>query len=333
MSDGTIARHAVTATVVIPTRNRKDHLRRSLQSAVGQDIDCEILVLDDMSVDGTPDMVREEFPSVRLIVAQRPFGGAPAIRNCAAQLANGEFIVSIDDDAEFSTPTIVRQAIAAFSHPRIGAISLPHKDILISPDLKTPAAPRGGVWVVPSYVGTAYALRREVFLQLGGFRGTLLHQTEERDFCTRMLNFGYVTALADADPVLHYASPVRELWRNQILERRNDICHAVWNVPFPDLIYHLPGTVISGLRFGISRGTLRQTVTGYANSVRVVGRTLGLRDPIETRIYRLMLRLNRRRVMPLDEVLPSLGPIGVWPGRGPGRTPDWSTFETVELHA
>lgn len=310
------------ASVVIATRNRKDDLRRALQSAQMQDLPCEILVLDDASSDGTAAMVRDEFPAVRLIAATNS-SGYVVQRNRGARLATGEFVVSIDDDAEFASPRVIRQTIADFSEPRIAAVSIPHKDVLIGPGLKTPTPPAPGHWVVASYVGTAHAVRREVFLQLGGYRATLVHNTEERDFCARLLNFGYVTVLGTADPILHYASPVRQAWRNQMLERRNDLCHAVWNVPFPDLAYHLPGTIVSGLRFAVRRGTLPQTLTGYLRALPAVWHSRHLRDPIRPKIYRLIRKLNRDRLLPLGEVCAAIGPMGVWPGRGPGTRADW----------
>lgn len=328
MSATVEARPHPTVSVVIVTRNRKADLRRALQSALMQDIPCEILVLDDASADGTPTMVHEEFPSVRLVAAERS-SGYVVQRNRGAQLAKGEFIVSIDDDAEFSTPGVVRQTMTDFSHPRIAAISIPHKDVLIGPELKTPTPPAPGRWVVGSFVGTAHALRREVFLQLGGYRATLLHNTEERDFCTRLLNFGYVTALGTADPIFHYASPVRQAWRNQMLERRNDLCHAAWNVPFPPVVYHLAGTIFNGVRFALTRGTLPQTLSGYFQAVPVICRTLRLRDPIGSEIYRLTRKLNRARVLSLEEVCNALGPAGTWRGRGPGTRADWSGHETT----
>lgn len=323
MSDTSEARPRPTVTVVIATRNRKADLRRALRSVVAQDVPCEVLVMDDHSDDGTPAMVREEFPRVRLVAAARS-SGYIAERNYAAQLATGTIIVSIDDDAEFSTPSVVRQTIADFRHPRIAAVSIPHQDVLIGPAFKTPTPPAPGHWVVASYVGTAHAVRRDVFLQLGGYRVTLVHNGEERDFCTRLLNFGFVTALGTADPILHYASPVRAAWRNQMLERRNDLCNAVWNVPFPHVVYHLPGTILSGLRFAVARGTLPQTLTGYARALPLIARTRRFRDPIATEIYWLLRRLNRARVLPLDEACRVLGPMGTWRGRGPGARADWA---------
>lgn len=319
----------LAATVVIVTRNRKADLRRAIQSALIQDVRCEVLVLDDASSDGTPALVREEFPGVRLVAAERS-SGYIVQRNRGARLAKGDVIVSLDDDAEFSTPSVVRQTLSDFSDPRIAAVSIPHQDVLISPELKTPATPGPGRWVVAGYVGTAHAVRRGVFLQLGGYRAALVHNTEERDFCARLLNFGYVTALGTADPIFHYASPVRQAWRNQMLERRNDLLHAAWNVPFPHVAYHLIGTILNGLRFALSRGTVPQTLTGYYRAVPVILRTRRLRDPIRAEIYWLYRKLNRARVLPLEEVCALIGPAGTWRGRGAGAKADMPELETAE---
>lgn len=46
-------------SIIIPTRNRGDAFHRSLQSALNQTIDCEIIVSDHNSTDGTEEYVRD----------------------------------------------------------------------------------------------------------------------------------------------------------------------------------------------------------------------------------------------------------------------------------
>ncbi|RBP45317.1 GT2 family glycosyltransferase [Roseimicrobium gellanilyticum] len=309
-----------SVTILFITRNRMDDLRRAVQSALSQDIECEILVLDDASTDATVAMMRSEFPSVSLVEAQQPLGVC-AQRNRGALLAKGEIIVSIDDDAEFSTPHIVRQTLADFRHPRVAAVWIPYKDIRISPELKSPTPPEPGDWVVASFVGTACAFRRDLFLRMGGYQELLFRETEERELCVHFLNFGYVTLLGSADVILHYMSPVRDAGRNRMWQRRNDVCHAIWNVPFPDLLYHLPGTILNGLRFGLTHDCLPQTISGYFRAIPLVWRTRHLRHPISSKIYRLARRLNRNKVLSLNEVCQELGPMGEWQGSGSGPQP------------
>ena len=56
---------APAASMVIPTRNRKDLLGRMIRSALAQTVPVEVIVMDDGSTDGTQEMVRREFPQVR----------------------------------------------------------------------------------------------------------------------------------------------------------------------------------------------------------------------------------------------------------------------------
>src|SRR5256885_17202295 len=94
------------ATIVITTKDRKKELRLAIRSAVAQEPPVEVLVIDDGSIDDTADMVRQEFPGVKLERHEQP-KGLIVRRNEAARIARGQIIFSIDDDAEFSNTSIV----------------------------------------------------------------------------------------------------------------------------------------------------------------------------------------------------------------------------------
>lgn len=288
------------ASIVIVTKNRKEELRRALASCLKQDTTCEILVVDDASTDGTVNMVKEEFGSVRLICHAKS-GGYITRRNQAAHLATGRYIISIDDDAEFSTPSIVQQVLSNFDDPHIAAISIPHADVRISSRLKTPTPNGAGRWVVASYIGTAHAVRRDIFLVLGGYREALLHNSEERDFCIRLLDHGYVVRLGTGDPIFHHTSPIRDSQRGRMLERRNDICHGFWDVPVPHIFYYLPGTIINGLIYGTRNRCLLVTLRGYFQAPWVCLRSWRERKPVSGKTYKLFRKLNRQRAMLLGE--------------------------------
>jgi hypothetical protein len=102
-------------------------------------------------------------------------------------VALGDVVFSLDDDAVFSSPLVVEQTLRDFSHPRIGAVAIPYIEPHKANKEMQRAPTREDVWITASYIGTAHAVRRDVFLALGGYREHLVHQGEEGDFCLRML--------------------------------------------------------------------------------------------------------------------------------------------------
>ena len=88
-----------------------------MSSALGQTAQPEVVVIDDGSTDGTAEMVRANFASVRLERSETSQGYIVQ-RNRGAHLAIGRILFSMDDDAEFSTPHIVEQTLRDFDHPR-----------------------------------------------------------------------------------------------------------------------------------------------------------------------------------------------------------------------
>jgi len=63
----TTATPMIEVSVIIPTFNRKEKLRKALQSALAQEeVSFEVLVIDDGSTDGTQEMVEKEFPQVSI---------------------------------------------------------------------------------------------------------------------------------------------------------------------------------------------------------------------------------------------------------------------------
>ena len=100
-------------TIGVSTYNRKDYLRESLNSLLSQTYkNCEIIVVDDGSGDGTEEMVKRDFPQVRYIYQEN--SGDAVAKNTAAFAANGEYIVFNDSDDLFYPDGVERlyQAIA-----------------------------------------------------------------------------------------------------------------------------------------------------------------------------------------------------------------------------
>jgi len=295
------------ATVVITTKNRKDDLRIALASAVVQDgVTVEVMVVDDGSTDGTSDMVRREFPTVRLETRAQS-AGYIVRRNEAARLARAPFVFSIDDDAAFASPHTVRQTLADFTSPAVGAVAIPFINVNQDARVRQRAPEDGFPHAIFSYIGTAHAIRRELFLHLGGYREVFFHQGEEMDLCIRMLDAGRFVKVGTADPIHHFESPRRDNRRIPLYGRRNDVLFTAFNVPLPYLPVHLLATTFNGIRAGIRRHhvlwALEGLARGYATAVTSAAR---YRKPVKCSTYRAFRLLKVREIAPVSAIADAL---------------------------
>jgi GT2 family glycosyltransferase len=298
----------MSATVVVTTRNRRDDLKTCLKSVVRQTVRPEIIVVDDASDDGTPAMVAAECPEARLVTHDRMHGYIRG-RNEAARLAAGDVIVSLDDDAAFSSDTIVAETMAAFDDRRVAAVAIPYIDVNREPVVRQAAPDRQSSYVVESFIGTAHAIRRDVFLQLGGYREALFHQGEESDLCVRLLEAGYVVRLGSSDPIHHFESPRRDFRRMDHYGPRNAILFAWQNVPFPAVLLQMPATILGVLALTLQPSRLLTRIRGVLDGLGSCLRED--RAPVSTMVYRLWRRM-RKASSPLrfDDVVAELASRG-----------------------
>jgi len=122
-SPETTAHRTPDVSVVIVSYNTRDLLRdaiASLEVAAGSTT-YEVIVIDNMSKDGSAEMVEAEFPRVHLIRAERNLGFAGA-NNRGFAVARGRYVYCLNPDTrshEHSLETLVR---VLDEDPRVGYV-------------------------------------------------------------------------------------------------------------------------------------------------------------------------------------------------------------------
>jgi hypothetical protein len=219
-----------------------------------------------------------------------------------AHVAQGDVIVSIDDDAVFSDPSTVARTLDDFRAGQdIGAVAIPYRELSAEGRWIEPEpAIKTGVEIVEAFVGTAYAIRRDLFLELGGFWE--FPQGEERDFCARLLQAGYFVRRGTAPALEHRPSTIRSRKTMAFNGRRGDVQFAYRHVPARYVIWHLVRMTAGSARHAYrdSRGRYaREHLRGYMSGWRQATRTR--RAPLDTDVYRLSLRLRRQGALSLEQ--------------------------------
>jgi glycosyltransferase involved in cell wall biosynthesis len=243
-------------SICIVTRNRINDLRRALDSCLRQtDVDLEILVYDDASTDATSEVVLKEFPSIRYFRSESQVGYI-VLRNRGFREAIGKYIVSLDDDAFFSSNDCLRQIQQKWdAHPNAGALAISY--------LEPSRAEYAGFMQqsvdgsqLRNFIGCAHSIRRNVAIALGGYREYFVHQGEERDLCLRMLATGLEVRYVEVAPIVHLPSPQRNHGQLAYLGVRNTFLFSVLNAPFPTVLTRILSDAINLFRYKLNLRTL-----------------------------------------------------------------------------
>jgi len=118
---------AMQVSVVICTLDRVARLRRCVEALAQQTAspcDFEILIVDNGSTDGTADVARTDFSGLaNLRLVSEPRRGLARARNIGWQVARGEIVSFVDDDA-IPAPDFVANVIRVFTtvSPRPGVV-------------------------------------------------------------------------------------------------------------------------------------------------------------------------------------------------------------------
>jgi len=103
-SEATTSKAGPLVSVVIPTHERAQLLKRAIQSVLAQSYSrLDIIVVDDASRDNTREVVEQFRDSrIRYIRHQTNKGGSAA-RNTGVRAATGEYVAFLDDDDEWES--------------------------------------------------------------------------------------------------------------------------------------------------------------------------------------------------------------------------------------
>jgi len=221
-------------SIIIVNWNTRDLLAACLES-VHRDVETlagwnvETFVVDNASSDGSPQMVRERFPWVRLIENGENLGFAAA-NNQALRQARGRYALLLNSDTEVQPGALAALVEFMAAHPQAGAVGawLLNADGSLQPSCHPMLTPGREFWrlifldrlwpwatyplgrwdlAAPQKVevikGACLLLRREALAQVGLLDEAYFMYTEEVDLCYRLAEAGWELWWLPAAQVIH----------------------------------------------------------------------------------------------------------------------------------
>jgi GT2 family glycosyltransferase len=296
----------------ITTKNRPDALAACLESLdVLRDLAPEILVFDDAS-----EPPAAAGPAVRTrpvrVLRDAAAPGYIVGRNRLVRAASSPNVLLLDDDTIVFTQEAIEEALRVFDgDPRVGAVAFAQAEADGRP--WPPSMQPSTVayrCIVPSFIGFAHLLRRDVFLSLGGYREQFIYYGEEKDFCLRLLDAGYRTVYLPDARVGHIpAAAGRSRTRYLRFVVRNDCLNALYNDPLPRVLWTVPARYL--LYFRMRRGWGIRDPWGWlwiaGELAGPIARVFGRRHPVSSATIRRWQRL-RRMPVPYPAAEPACAP-------------------------
>ncbi|MCO5259556.1 MAG: glycosyltransferase family 2 protein [Crocinitomicaceae bacterium] len=266
-------------SVVILNWNGRNYLEKFLPSVVANSGDAQIVVADNASTDDSVAFLKQNYPSVKIIVNQENGGFAKGYNDALKQVKSKYYLL-LNSDIEVApnwlNPLVElvesNESIAGcqpkilsyhdkskFEHAGACGGYMDHNFFpfcrgRLFDNVETDNGQYDGTTEIFWTSGAALFIRSEVFHQLGGFDESFFAHMEEIDLCWRAKKLGYSFYVQPQSVVYHvgggtlsYVSP-----RKTYLNFRNNLYMLVKNYEgllFPKLFYRMCLDGIAGVRF------------------------------------------------------------------------------------
>ena len=307
----------IRSTIVIPNYNGIDYIERCLQSLV--DEPAHIIVVDNGSMDGSREAVRERFPEVELICLDQNYGFCKAV-NMGIASSRTPYVILLNNDTEVEAGFVraLEQPLERRREIFSGAAQMRN---MHQPELIDDAGDyycalgwafgRGKDKPVTEYqkacrifaaCGGAAIYRRKIFAEIGDMDENHFAYLEDIDIGYRARIQGYYNIYIPRAVVYHAGSAVSGSRHNSFkvkLSAQNSVYLVYKNMPPVQLLLNMPfllagfaAKAVFFARKGFGRDYLAGLCKGIRLCVSVEGREHRVRFRKEQLSYYILIQLE-----------------------------------------
>jgi GT2 family glycosyltransferase len=232
-------RRTPSISIVIVSYNSRELLHDCLLSIEAEPRE-QVIVVDNTSSDGSIEMVKRDFPWVKLILNPKN-NGYGAAANLAIESCSSKYVLLLNSDTLIKTGTLELLTDYLDQHPHV-AIAGPQllnidgtpqssyfefptplqtllKETSLSRFVRRSSPESNGSLAVPWVLGAALVIRRVAFEAVGGFDESFFMYFEEVDLCYRLDHAGWQTHFVPEASVMHVGAASTKRHRANMLKQ------------------------------------------------------------------------------------------------------------------
>lgn len=282
--------------------NRKKDVEVCVRSILQQHYpNYEIIVVDNASQDGTEEVFSADLgkPPVQYFRMEANLGVSGG-RNEAIARANGDILITIDDDAKLIDVDTTKDVVEKLqADPSLGALGFKIEDRetgkpqrMYFPTREKTRDPDCGfetTWII----GCGHAIPRTVYQEIGVYRDFHPYGSEDFDLSLRILDAGYRIEYFPKARVRHSPAPTGRIKSNlrlAALKLEHRMKAVTLNLPWISIVTHL--VVRSATTLYVSRGNPVVLIIAYWSILKSFCSWLQQRRPISRETFRRLRELR-----------------------------------------
>jgi len=254
-------------SVIIVTWNGLHHLKTFLPSVVNTDYpDFEIIIAENNSTDGTREWIAKEYPHIKIAAFDDNYGYTGG-NNRAVPFAEKEILLFLNNDVkvapdwldgistcfeENEETAIVQPKLLSYKDPEyfeyagaaggfLDRLGYPFCQGRILESVEKDTGQYDSVKEITWASGAAFAIRKEIFEEIGGFDEDFEFHMEEIDVCWRVRNKGLQVIYTPDSTVFHLGGGSLPMGstRKVYYNFRNSLFMLWKNLPSNQLLYKI----------------------------------------------------------------------------------------------
>lgn len=271
--------------VAILNWNGKNWLQQFLPSVIRFSEEAEIYVIDNHSTDDSVNFLKENFPTVKIVINDKNYGFAGGY-NEGLKKINAEYYCLLNSDVEVTenwiTPVLnlfekdssisaIQPKVLSFNNKNyfefagaagglIDNLGYPYCRGRVFDDVEEDKGQYDDETEIFWASGCCFFIRSKDFWEQNGFDERFFAHQEEIDLCWRLINSGKKIFYTGKSKVYHVGGGTlnKQSAQKTYLNIRNNLSMMLKNLPFPKLIglifFRLCLDGIAGIYFGLKQG-------------------------------------------------------------------------------